>query len=355
MIELPKHTGSSKGIDVVLDEDAFNESFQRTKSQWSPHRHYPLQPPQTEIVRNTIARMVGHDNAGAWVGREQYDKDLEAVVAMNNSLVLSPHDLENALKESKAENTDVKTLKDYAENGFHTTNVTRALIHKLLKRKTKGYSFLMEHQADGLATPIAYQFGFSVIPSSAYRSLSLKSLPELSVFTENVESTMSIWRTGVLRTVNSVRTKFEEIGIGIHPNLENQMLHRIGIGQATKLVVATAAEDLDKIAVQCNIGTVVRPNNQKDILVQNLASRGSNEEVFNKTDFSRLYTDRITSDSGIPLVEIYWRLYRSTPQEMIAKLKKNDSGITVKGWNLERLQKSGHQLADVIRRDPSSK
>lgn len=315
--------------------------------------HRPLPPELEDITRHTRARIAGCDLGGNYLGRAQEERDAAAIVAMNNALVLRSEDLERELAGTD-EDAQYKTIEQYAKSGWQVSALTDEKMNHLL-HMDNGYAFLLEYGKNDVATPFGSQIGFIGAPPKTYPSLAMSSLPPLQTFTQNEASTLTIWRTNILEHVESVRDDFARLGIPVHTNLLGKNLHRIGAGQATKVVTAEAAADLKKKFIQFNIGQMVRPDHPEDILARNEASMGSNKEIFDETDFVRSHIDRILDSKNVPLVEIYWKLFRSAPRLVLQRLFMPHSSISVKGWDGEQLQHAGALLAKhVCQRDCSS-
>jgi hypothetical protein len=341
-----------EGEDIKLTPAVIDEYANRLLG--GPTVHKPLTAQQQQIVRQTVIRVLGCSSEGVYLGKIQKEKDYQAIIAMNNALVIKGEDIKGDVLHSGASDTHTKSLQDYAKMGFHVTPLILDDLKEVLTRRrgnAKGYAFLMEHQADGVATPIGYQLGFAAVPSSTvytFPSLDEESLPDLQGYRQDLEGTWIIWRTGIIRTIDSVRDRFEQIGIPIHSNLEGQVLQRLGYGQATKVVDAEAAEVLEKKYVQCNIGEVILPGQHTHILARNEASWGSNSEVFRKLDYPRTYFDHVDAADGSRIIEICWRLFKATPQEMLQRLSDPKSALQAKGWDMEKLKKAGRVLAGWI-------
>lgn len=342
-------TASTDGGNV-LDDEAYSTLIAGVldKVAQGPMSsiHKSLNPEMEEIVSRIHARIAGCDDDGDFLAKKKEVKDLAAIAIMNNSLVLRRADLAAALGCSDPL-PGRKTFEDYAKSGWHVKDVSARFLRGLLS--DGGYAFLLEYHADdGQRVPVGYQFGFPFVPPAVrYPSLSAKTLPPLSTFTTHHQDSWTIWRTGIIENINAVREAYLRSGFPVHPALEGKELHRLGAGQATKVVAVQAAIDLQKSYIQFNIGRIVRPDHENDILAKNVASLGSNREIFDQTEFTRSCVEQICWQ-GYPLVEIYWQLFRSKPTDAFARLLRPDGALTVKGWNILDLQRVGSQLAGRI-------
>ena len=310
--------------------------------------HKPLPPELEDITRHTKARIVGCDETGCPVSSQQELRDIAALVLMNNSLVLRTEDLEKQLADG-SDDDQHKTIEDYAKSGWHASAVSETGIGKLLHQVSGGYAFLLEYEKDGRRVPYGYQVGFADVPPDEYPSLSPKSLPDRQIFKKHSQDTFTIWRTGIVETMESVREDFAKIGLPIPQELLGKRLHRLGAGQATKVVAAEAAASLKKQYIQFNIGQLVRPGSLEDIVARNEASMGSNREIFDELEDKRWHIDHILGSKNQPLVDISWRMFLSDPKMVLQRLFRPQSVVHVKGWDTEQLQHTGVRLAKLLK------
>ena len=328
-------------------EESRRRAIEEVEREHSPELHAPLPADLEDIVESTHVRIAGCGTNGDFLGEEQLQKDAAAIVVMNNVLALDPGRLSTALENDGTGGEDI--LRKYAKSGWHATTISEDTVKSVLD--AGGYTFLVEHLSDSSSTPFGYQLGFPSRPPPVFPSLAPQSLPHITTFTRYVDDTWTIWRTGVVNTIEDVRLEFHKLGIPISPELSSKKLHRLGAGQATKLVVGRAAHDLKKKFIQFNIGKIVRPDHPEDILMENEASRGSNGEIFDETGLNRTRADSITAPDGKTLLlEILWRMFRSETNNVLARLLRPSGVLRVKKWNNRQLLEAGAHLSKDIQR-----
>lgn len=296
--------------------------------------HTSLSPDLEHIVRNTRARLVDWDS-----------HDVTVMAIINNTLALKIKPLLNALRCDDA----LAVKQKIAPIGWHASSLTKDDLLQLHERG--GYGFLLEYRDEHGATPYGMQIGFPFAPKEKhYPNLSTASLPQLDIYRDS-NKMWTIWRTGILNKIDDVRVRYGQLGIPISPNLDDKVLHRIGAGQATKLIDAVAAVDLQKTLVQCNIGVLIRAGETPTIVAENEASIGSNGEIFERSGLSRSRIDFIEAKIGNEMrkiIEILWYHFQATPEDLQRRILRNEGALVKKGWDIDQLIMTGHALATEL-------
>lgn len=300
----------------------------------SREKHAPLPSELKHIVSCTRARLVDWDCA----------IDVSAMTAMNNVFALKVQPLMHALRDgSRAD------VQSFAHMGWHASAFTNEDIRNV--RKNGGYGFIFEYVCEEGATPYGMQIGFPIAPPlERYRNLSMDSLPNLKIY-EDPTCIWTIWRTTILNSIDDVRRRYHRLHIPMPAALEGKTLHRLGAGQATKLITAVAAGDTEKTLVQCNIGQLVRPGNTTDVIADNKASIGSSGEIFDRTNLTRRFIDAVTVARGEHrkiILEILWHHFQVPPDVLLERLLRPEGVLRKKGWNIDHLVDVGHQLAQSV-------